>query len=78
MYVERFIAPRNKINLLRNSSWNIKRDEELNIVLPFSPYVKVQQAQREKMAMMGFIGALPSEYDSIKAQILSNLEISSF
>ena len=28
--------------------------------------------------MMGFIAALPSEYDSIKSQILSNPEISSF
>ena len=28
--------------------------------------------------MMGFLAALPSEYDSTKAQILSSLEISSF
>ena len=27
---------------------------------------------------MGFLAALPSKYDSVKAQILSNLEISSF
>ena len=37
------------------------------MLLPFSPYVKVQQAQREKMAVMGFLAALPSKYDSVKA-----------
>ena len=41
--------------------------EELNTLLPFSPDVKVQQAQWEKMAVMGFLATLPSEYDSIKA-----------
>ena len=30
------------------------------------------------MAVMGFLAALPSEYDYVKAQILSSLEISSF
>ena len=48
------------------------------MLLPFSPYVKVQQAQREKMALMRFLTALPFEYDSVKAQILSSPEISSF
>ena len=43
-----------------------KTYEELNMLLPFSPNVKVQQAQREKMAVMGFLAALPFEYDSIK------------
>ena len=55
-----------------------KTYEELNILLPLSPDVKVHQAQWEKMTMMGFLAALPSEYDSIKAQILSSLEISYF
>ena len=35
--------------------------EELNTLLPFSPNVKVQQAQREKVAVMGFLEALTSE-----------------
>ena len=48
-----------------------KTYEELNVLLPFSPYVKVQQDQGEKMAVMGFLAALPSEYDSVRAQILS-------
>ena len=48
-----------------------KTYEELNMLLPFIPNVKVQQAQREKMAMMGFLAALYFEYDSVKAQILS-------
>ena len=30
------------------------------------------------MAVMDFLAALPSEYDFVKAQILSSLEISSF
>ena len=54
-----------------------KIHEELNMLMPFSPDVKVQQSQREQMAVMGFLAALPSEYDSAKAQILSSLEISS-
>ena len=52
--------------------------EELNVLLPFSPDVKVQQDQREKMAIMGFLASLPSEYDSVMVQILSNPEVSSF
>ena len=54
-----------------------KTYEEPNVLLPFSPDVKVQQDQQEKMAVMGFLAALPSEYDSVKAQILSSSEISS-
>ena len=52
-----------------------KKHEKLNTLLPFSPDVKVQQDQQEKMAVMGFLVALPSEYDSIKAQILSNPDL---
>ena len=47
------------------------------MLIPFSPDVKVQQSQREHMAIMGFLVALPFEYDSAKAQILSSPEISS-
>ena len=54
-----------------------KIHEELNMLMPFSSDVKVQQSQREHMAVMGFLAALPSEYDSAKAKILSSLEISS-
>ena len=54
-----------------------KIHEELNMHMPFSPDVKVQQSQREQMTVMGFLAALPSEYDSAKAHILSNPEISS-
>ena len=55
-----------------------KTYEELNTLLPFSSDVKFQQAQREKMVVMGFLAALPSEYDSVKEQILANPEISTF
>ena len=54
-----------------------KIHEELNMFMPFSPDVKVQQSQREQMTVMGFLAALPSEYDLVKAQILSSPEISS-
>ena len=67
MCVELFIALRNKIGPSQNSSWTIKRHEELNTLLAFSPDVKVQQAQREKMAVMGFLAALLSEYYFVKA-----------
>ena len=55
-----------------------KTYEELNTLLSFSLDVKVRQDQREKMAVMGFLTALPSEYDSVKGKILSSPEISSF
>ena len=55
-----------------------KTYEELNMQLPFRPYVKVQQAQQERMTVMGFLDPLPSKNDSVKAQIPSSLEISSF
>ena len=54
-----------------------KIHEELNMLMPFSSDVKVQQSQREQMVVMGFLVALPFEYDSAKAQILSSPEISS-
>ena len=44
-----------------------KTYDELNILLPFGQDVKVQQAQWEKMAVMGFLAALPLEYDSVEA-----------
>ena len=49
-----------------------KTYEELNVLLPFSPDVKVQQDQMEKMVVMGFLAAIPSEYDCVKTQILSS------
>ena len=55
-----------------------KTYEKLNTLLPFSPYVKVQQDQREKIEVMSFLVSLPLDYDSVKAQILSNPEIPSF
>ena len=37
------------------------------MLMSFSPDVKVQQSQQEHMAVMRFLAALPSEYDSVKA-----------
>ena len=44
-----------------------KIHEELNMLMPFSPDVKVQESQQEQMTVMGYLTALPSEYDSAKA-----------
>ena len=55
-----------------------KTYEELNTLLPFSPDVKVQQDQRERITVKGFLAALLLEYDFVKVQILSRPEISSF
>ncbi|RVW62844.1 Retrovirus-related Pol polyprotein from transposon TNT 1-94 [Vitis vinifera] len=51
--------------------------EELNALMPFSPDVRVQQAQREQMAVMSFLSGLPSEFKTAKSQIPSGSDISS-
>ena len=54
-----------------------KTYEELNVLLPFSPDVKAQQVQREKIVIMSFLASLPIEFEIAKSQILSSSEISS-
>ena len=54
-----------------------KTYEELNLLLPFSSDVKVQQTQREQMAIMSFLAGLSPEFEAAKSQILSSPEISS-
>lgn len=49
--------------------------EELNMFLPFNTDIKVQQTQRELMAIMSFLAGLPSEFETAKSQILSSSEI---
>ncbi|RVW40158.1 Retrovirus-related Pol polyprotein from transposon RE1 [Vitis vinifera] len=51
--------------------------EELNALMPFSPDVRVQQTQREQMAVMSFLSGLPSEFETAKYQILSGSDIGS-
>ncbi|CAM8999069.1 unnamed protein product [Rhodiola kirilowii] len=51
--------------------------EELNELLPFSPDIVVQHAQREKMALMSFLAGLPSEFETAKSQILSDSKVAS-
>ncbi|CAM8996453.1 unnamed protein product [Rhodiola kirilowii] len=51
--------------------------EELNELLPFSPDIAVQHAQREKMALMSFLAGLPSEFETAKSQILSDSKVAS-
>ncbi|XP_048227292.1 uncharacterized protein LOC125369315 [Ricinus communis] len=55
---------------------NFKRTyEELNVLLPFSPDVTVQQAQREQIAVMSFLAGLRPEFESVKSQNLSSPQI---
>ncbi|KAH6759971.1 hypothetical protein C2S51_016920 [Perilla frutescens var. frutescens] len=54
-----------------------KTYEELNTLLPFSKDIKVQQAHREKMALMSFLAGLPSEFETARSQILSDSKIAS-
>ncbi|KAK3037684.1 hypothetical protein RJ639_030628 [Escallonia herrerae] len=54
-----------------------KTYEKLNVLLPSSSDIKVQQAQREQMAVMSFLGALPPEFDAAKSHILSGTDITS-
>ena len=75
MCVEPFIAMMSLMEFFIDYK---KTYEELDVLLPFCADVKVQQDQWEKMLVMGFLAALPSEYDSVKVQILSIPEISSF
>ena len=54
-----------------------KTYEELNMLLPISADIKVQQTQRKQMAVMSFLASLPSEFDTTKSQIFSSPKISS-
>ena len=63
---------------LTNYFMDFKRTyEELNMLLPFSIDVTIQQTQREKLTVMSFLAGLPSEFETAKFQILSGSEISS-
>ncbi|XP_071912580.1 uncharacterized protein [Coffea arabica] len=53
-----------------------KTYEELNLLLPFSSDVKVQQTQREQIAIMSFLAGLSPEFEAAKSQILSSPKIS--
>ncbi|XP_071916283.1 uncharacterized protein [Coffea arabica] len=55
-----------------------KTYEDLNLLLPFSSDVKVQQTQWEQMAIMSFLVGLSPEFEAAKSQILSSPKISSF
>ena len=75
MCAKPFIDWRNRIGVSWHILWTIKRLEELNILLPFSLDVKVEQSQREQVVVIGFLASLPFDYDLAKSQILSSTEI---
>ncbi|KAK6797767.1 hypothetical protein RDI58_005469 [Solanum bulbocastanum] len=47
------------------------------MLLPFSTDIKVQQAQREQISIMSFLGGLPTEFETAMSQILASSEITS-
>lgn len=47
------------------------------MLLPFSTDIKVQQAQREQMAIMSSLAGLPTEFETANSQILASCEITS-
>lgn len=51
--------------------------EKLNMLLPFSLDVKVQQAQQKQMTIISFLVGLPPEFETTKSQILTSPKISS-
>ncbi|KAF9672242.1 hypothetical protein SADUNF_Sadunf11G0020600 [Salix dunnii] len=55
-----------------------KTYEELNVLLPFSTNIKVQQTQREKMVVMSFLVGFPLELETAKLQILSSPKMAHF
>ena len=54
-----------------------KTYEELNVLLPFSPDVKIQQAQHEQMVVMNFLTGLSPDFETKKSHILSSSDNSS-
>ncbi|GAV68739.1 UBN2_3 domain-containing protein [Cephalotus follicularis] len=52
--------------------------EELNALMPITGDVKQMQAQKEQLAVMGFLGGLRPEYESVHSQILGGVEVASF
>ncbi|KAK2966743.1 hypothetical protein RJ640_001067 [Escallonia rubra] len=73
-----FYRPEKETKTLTTFFMDFKKTyEEWNMLLPFSKDIKVQQAQREQMAAMSFLGALPPEFDTAKSQILSGTDITS-
>ena len=73
-----FHRPEKKDRSLTDHFMEFKKTYEgLNMLLPFSADIKVQQTQREQIAVMSFLASLPSEFDTVKSQILSSHEISS-
>ena len=50
---------------------------ELDLLLPFSPVVKIQQAQREKMVVMIIFNGPLLEFGMTKTHILSDSKIPS-
>lgn len=51
--------------------------EELNMLLPFTPDVKIKQNQRKNMVVISFFVSLPSKFETTKSQILFSFEITS-
>nr|CAN76556.1 hypothetical protein VITISV_034790 [Vitis vinifera] len=66
MYGMSSIVLRNELNPSLHTLWTSR-----------SPDVRIQQAQKEQMAVMSFLSNLPSEFETAKSQILSDSDIGS-
>ncbi|TYK29397.1 Retrovirus-related Pol polyprotein from transposon TNT 1-94 [Cucumis melo var. makuwa] len=74
----KFFHVEQKVESVTNYFMRLKKiTAELALLLPFSPDVKVQQAQREKMVVIIFLNGLLPEFGMAKAQILSDSKIPS-
>ena len=75
---KQFYRPEQNDQSLQSYFMNFKKMyEELNVLLPFSADIRVQQSQREKMAIMSFLAGLNPQFEIAKSQILSSTDISS-
>ncbi|GAV65031.1 hypothetical protein CFOL_v3_08546 [Cephalotus follicularis] len=51
--------------------------KELNALMPITGDVKQMQVQKEQLAVMGFLGGLGPEYESVRSHILGVVEVAS-
>lgn len=63
-----FYRPEKQDQSLTNYFMAFKKTfKELNMLLPFSPNVKIQQRQREQMAIISFLVSISSDFKTAKS-----------
>lgn len=66
------IMLRRRPNHSQHILWTSNRHEELDVYFPFNTDIKVQQSQREQMAVMSFLVDLQSRFETSKSHVLSS------